>query len=697
LHCCRYADSEPVAMRLLSMDGGGIRGLSTLLILDALMYRIKAAENLDSVPRPCDYFDLMEAQAPAALMLGRLRMGTADAIEAYADLSKEVFSDLKRFGGDDKFKAHKLEGAIKKIVQDRSTSRSPNETMKGLGAVDEHAKRVFVCAMSAHNMNASIPPAMDCTIWEAARATSAAPTFFKPIEIGPSGRKEAFISGGLGCNNPTAQVLKEAERMFPNRHIACIVSVGTGHQITIGIPNPSVHQHFLQAMAAITTDCERTNEELAGRFQRIPNVYFRLSVEQGMQNINLDEWDRLGEVISHTKQYMRLKNVDCQLSKVVKVLRDRIGIIPTADLSMVLPIGRWKQLMIVFNFICQQVIQPSTGITQILETLQPVTDASHHESHNRSGCLAHTRVDILAKLYAWANDKGTQSVFWLNGMAGTGKSTITQSFAEMLANGHLLGASFFCLRAAESCSTVECILPTVAYNLAQSSQLYRKALVQSLDKERGRSYRSWTLENQFQRLIVQPSHVLLSSPRSLIVVVDALDECSDPSVIRNFLAVILRRSHLNLKFFITSRPETQILKSFSGAQAEHLILHNIERSIVAADITTYLTQRLSEFSQNIGAAGWPSTDDIAKLVEKTGKLFIFASTAVRYISQHDDISLADARRRLSSIISSSSSSSLQTKTIDGLYSEEQHEIQKMREGLDTLIWMCSMPLTCKLS
>src|SRR5882672_7382832 len=82
----------------------------------------------------------------------------------------------------------------------------------------------FVVAMSALNMNARIPrlfrtyktpefQSPNCTIWEAARATSATPTFFKRIVIDG----EPFVDGGMGRNNPINQVLEEAELMFPGR------------------------------------------------------------------------------------------------------------------------------------------------------------------------------------------------------------------------------------------------------------------------------------------------------------------------------------------------------------------------------------------------------------------------------------------------------------------------------------------------
>jgi len=63
--------------RILSLDGGGIRGLSSLLILRTIMERIKLANRLSQTPKPCDYFDLIGGTSTGgliAIMLGRLRL-----------------------------------------------------------------------------------------------------------------------------------------------------------------------------------------------------------------------------------------------------------------------------------------------------------------------------------------------------------------------------------------------------------------------------------------------------------------------------------------------------------------------------------------------------------------------------------------------------------------------------------------------
>ncbi|KAJ7869067.1 FabD/lysophospholipase-like protein [Mycena leptocephala] len=326
-------------LRLLSLDGGGIRGLSMLIILEQLMWRLKVAEDLPDVPRPCDYFDLIGGTSTGgliALMLGRLRMSVEDAKKAYGKLSKEVFSDMKSPGSDGRFKASKLEKAIKQIVGAHSASQDPEERMKD---TRENACKIFVCTLNAANMSLPVlfrtydttdHPAMDCTIWQAGRATSAAPTFFKQIKIGPPGIEEAFVDGGMGQNNPIAALLSEAKVMFPDRQIACIISLGTGQPHTINIPESSLIKHLLpldvvEAIKGIATDCEKEHQRFAQNFDPVPHVYFRFNVEQGMQDIHLNQWERLGNVAANTRQYILSHPASSQLADAVKSLLDKIG------------------------------------------------------------------------------------------------------------------------------------------------------------------------------------------------------------------------------------------------------------------------------------------------------------------------------------------------------------------------------------
>jgi predicted acylesterase/phospholipase RssA len=268
-----------------------------------------------------------------ALMLGRLRMTTDEAMQAYNSLTRAVFSkeNKKWKVQDGLFKATTLKEEVKKLVSEQKLGErmldASTSTTKG---------KAFVCAMPANNMEyprrfrtypVRVLASANCEIWEAARATSAAPTFFKRIEIDDgSGGKEEFVDGGMGCNNPVNQVLAEARDVFGNdRMVGCLVSIGTGHPGTIGLARPDSFQKFLptkliDVLKKIATDCEKTANELSTRFQDYESFYYRFNVEHGAEGISLEEWEKMGELTEHTKAYLHKVAVSKAIDEIVNIL-----------------------------------------------------------------------------------------------------------------------------------------------------------------------------------------------------------------------------------------------------------------------------------------------------------------------------------------------------------------------------------------
>src|SRR5580692_2552268 len=141
---------------------------------------------------------------------------------------------------------------------------------------------------------------------------------------------------------------------------------------------------------------------------------------------------------------------------------------------------------------------------------------------NRHGCLKGTRRDVLLHIEQWLIDDKDQRVFWLNGLAGTGKSTIAQTFAEISFADGKLGASFFCSRDFEDKSNLQAIFPTLAFQLAYRYPRFREQLLQVLETnpDVGRE----SLGSQLEQVIVRP---LIATGISTLIIIDALDECKD--------------------------------------------------------------------------------------------------------------------------------------------------------------------------
>jgi len=271
----------------------------------------------------------------------------------------------------------------------------------------------------------------------------------------------------------------------------------------------------------------------------------------------------------------------------------------------------------------------------------------------------------------WAEIPQDQNVFWLNGLAGTGKSTIAQSFSEMIANSGLLGASFFCSRDYLDRKELKNIFPTLAYQLACHYPHFQSHLITNLKKDPTLAHTS--LISQLENLLVNP---LSEAKVSCIIIIDALDECIDDQPASAILSVLARfTKQLPLvKFFITGRPEPRIRTGFRLPLLQPLtqifLLHEVESSNVDNDIQLYLTQRLTEIAKQRSDLDlpnpWPHNNEIMALTKKSSGLFIFASTLARFIgSEHHEPS-----ERLQLVLSKTSGTTHEGRAgIDSLYSK----------------------------
>jgi hypothetical protein len=168
---------------------------------------------------------------------------------------------------------------------------------------------------------------VNCRIWEVARATTAAPTFFKRISIAETGQiAEDFLDAGIKCNNPVEEVMEEARLIFKDdRPVGCIISLGTGHPGTIGLSKPDAFQKVLPleligTLKKIATDCEEVANGLSRKFLNRPDIYFRFNVTHGAGSVSLEEWKKMDEVIGHTKAYLRSPVVSKLIDSVVRII-----------------------------------------------------------------------------------------------------------------------------------------------------------------------------------------------------------------------------------------------------------------------------------------------------------------------------------------------------------------------------------------
>jgi hypothetical protein len=329
--------------------------------------------------------------------------------------------------------------------------------------------------------------------------------------------------------------------------------------------------------------------------------------------------------------------------------------------------------------------------------------SSYGDAH---GCLEGTRVKILADLEEWALS-GDGKVYWLVGMAGTGKSTISHTFCEMLDDRSLLGASFFCSRASTKANEARLIIPTIAHSLASASPSMKSKLIEAIEKDETLPESTYgKLGVQFNKLIRDPLQASTGPDVKTykVVVIDAVDECTNLNVVSSLIKLILQSaSHIPLKVFIASRDESPIRAAFDNASSlrQYFVLHEVEKEVVEDDIRKYVETSLAGVDNpgdDQSPDGWPSPSELSKLIRQCGKLFIYAATAIRYIKECPGF----YEGRLSSLTSGSEGKSFQG-SLDDLYGQileracmfmEEQEINFMRD-LTSLVVFLRSPLTIK--
>ncbi|KNZ78084.1 hypothetical protein J132_02274 [Termitomyces sp. J132] len=343
------------------------------------------------------------------------------------------------------------------------------------------------------------------------------------------------------------------------------------------------------------------------------------------------------------------------------------------------------------HFILQMNFNMDRNISSLHDLIARLELHNLHHSHRapynailndatvvRAPCIEGTRVRILKQLYEWAGDSSPTSpqVFWLTGPAGSGKSTIACSVAEHFDDENrglnILQASFFCSRQFEDTRSRANIIPTLVYQLAHHSKSFLQSLfaVNKLDSVN-------TLGKQMTDLLVEPWQLSTSKEsRNLppyLVVIDALDEIADhggPVFLQELLLTIEKGALHGLKFLVTSRPDPNIVelcKSFSSEAVCHL--HDVDTDEVNEDILIYLKDKLPALENEI---------ELVTLMQQANGLFIYASTAVKYISPRRDLTNKNQKKRMKQLLDRSPSQQPHhpveaTLQIDVLYSQILYE------------------------
>jgi len=412
--------STPHAALILSLDGGGIKGYSSLLILKAIMEAVieeetrrnqeetgsrqHSPEELDGLKRPSAYFDYIVGTSTGGLiatMLGRLKLTVDDCISEYETFGEAIFAHPRKAHVQNKlwlcskFDWRNLERVMREVVEKYKLPDGADQNDLGQGpwkkfkeqppedgihrcktvavavkdngdSVATYLFRSYIHPVVPGHFYALNPDNIGCEmeIVQVARATSAAPGYFKAFQLDES--DHTFMDGGVKANNPSALAWTEAIRMArlqdssitAGKAIGCFISIGTGksrYRIfgQKGENSLSKYRRMMQAQGKIITDTDPAHKEVQALAHETTTPYFRFNVTEGLQDVKLDEWKQMRRKVinndTNQAEKKRMSTLEYLQLATETYLDSRERIIPIAsgpEVSMKDEIKRCAEILV---------------------------------------------------------------------------------------------------------------------------------------------------------------------------------------------------------------------------------------------------------------------------------------------------------------------------------------------------------------
>lgn len=278
-----------------------------------------------------------------------------------------------------------------------------------------------------------------------------------------------------------------------------------------------------------------------------------------------------------------------------------------------------------------------------------VHEAQYDSADTANGpkCHENTRLSIRKEILTWANSTTGPNIFWLSGLAGTGKSTIARTVAKTLADENKLAAGYFFKRGDQGRNGMSRVLTTLMNQIVDHVHGMKMCVLESLGSLDKDALEKKSFEAQFELLFVAPLRKLrirMPSPEAQTIIIDALDESTEQQYARDLLAQLAKLGDTRPRFniLVTSRATPQLEPQFEML-AECRINYNMLRlqdefgDETKEDMEKYIRTEFRQIRRRrrIKKDPWPGEDDIQTIISRATQpspLFIYAASLFRFIA-----------------------------------------------------------------
>ncbi|PYI36163.1 hypothetical protein BP00DRAFT_474846 [Aspergillus indologenus CBS 114.80] len=446
---------------------------------------------------------------------------------------------------------------------------------------------------------------------------------------------------------------------------------------------------------------------------RLARQFSRAGLFQGIRDmVTADDWLGMTTNIEQIDKSIHTMLAEWSQKTIQHIDATVASMQEKMDKSLSLAIGIKKDMNIQHN-------------EALLRSMTCVTSAAYgFYDQDKGTCLEGTQVAVLEKIQQWSIGSEEKPILWLQGMAGTGKSTIARTAAAAFRNGTLLtntgalpenvclGGSFFFDHKKQDCKDPRNLFPTLARQLVEVIPEIQDAVCAAIANHHDIQQR--TLRDQWRYLIWEPLSMLQSDLQdTVMVVIDALDECEvkinnyedDLEVILGLLSQIHQLRFVRIRVLITSRPEADMQRHSKSLSSD---IHDQTLKKVKLvnsaddredDITRLIKHEMVAIKKSHPRlpADWPGTQSLRQLVVQTEGLFIYASTVCRFLR---DATERTIQRRLDKILDNEFDGNSKGNNLDEMYNrileiiltgeadndEEMSDLFKQVVGCIIVLW-----------